>query len=576
MPISSQGLLQQIAELRSAIEGFSFDQLSVGEAKSLKGRFEAFCRQLEDKIWDPSAGDGEPAEFPEASRESQMLIATVSHEIRTPLSGIIGFTDLLAESPLGKQDAEYVGAIRSAAHGLLEIINELREFSTLESGSWKATSIPFNPNQVLGEVGFLCKTLIVRENVAYRTEIAPNLPEVLLGDPSKLSQILMNLLGNAIKFTASGHITLRIRCEKRKTTCTLHGEVEDTGPGIRPSDLGRIFNPFHQGAQTGGSQGVGTGLGLSIVKKIIERQGGAIWAESEPGSGSRFSFRLPYTLGSLSAEPGRVEEPETPRNQHLEGKRILVFEDNPLNLKLIETRLKSWGCRVYGAEQAAYGMALLRKNPVDLILMDLHLPQANGYELSRQIRNHPDTGLRDIPIIAVTADFTASDEARRKASGIDDVLLKPYAPAELFGRLGFYLEHGRAMEAKADPGTAGAGQVDIQALWTECSEDLGVLEQLVGLLKNNLLEFIGKLRLHLPTADYNQIAAAAHKVKAGLRMVRSGFWLEHVEAIHRLSEATTGLGQIRERFNLLAQDYPRMESLLDKEVEKLKKGRGHG
>ncbi|MDC6354084.1 MULTISPECIES: ATP-binding protein [unclassified Robiginitalea] len=576
MPTSSQGLLQQIAELRSAIDGFSFDQMSIGEAKTLKSRFEAFCRQLEDKIWDPGAGEEASAELPEASRDSQMLIATVSHEIRTPLSGIIGFTDLLSESPLGEREAEYVGAIRSAAHGLLEIVNELREFSTIESGTWKAASIPFNPKQVLGEVGYLCKTLIVRDNVAFRTEIARDLPDLLLGDPSKLSQILMNLLGNAIKFTASGHITLRMRCEWRKRTCTLHGEVEDTGPGIQPSDLGLIFNPFHQGGQTGETQGIGTGLGLSIVKKIIERQGGAIWAESEPGSGSRFSFRLPYTLGTTSPEPGTLQEPESPDEKRLEGKRILVFEDNPLNMKLLETRLKSWGCHVYRAEQAAYGMALLQKNPVDLILMDLHLPQANGFELSRQIRNHSEPGLQNIPIIAVTADFTARDEERRKASGIDDVLLKPYVPAELFGRLEFYLQNGRAVPNEAHSRPEKLGKIDVQALWAECSGDMDVLEQLIGLLKNNLLEFIGKIRLHLPTADYAQITAAAHKVKSGLRMVRAGYWLEHVEAIHQLSKQETGLGEIGQRFDELAEDFPRLEAQLEREVEKLKKDQGHG
>ncbi len=575
MPISSQGLLQQIAELRAAIEGFSFDQLSIGEARTLKGRFEVFCRQLEDKIWDPEAGVEPPAESSEATRGSQMLIATVSHEIRTPLSGIIGFTDLLSESPLGEREAQYVGAIRSAAHGLLEIVNELREFSTIESGTWKATRIPFKPKQVLEEVGYLCKTLIVRDNVAFRTEIAPDLPDLLVGDPSKLSQILMNLLGNAIKFTASGHITLRIRCERRKTTCTLYGEVEDTGPGIPPSDLGLIFNPFHQGEQTGESQGIGTGLGLSIVKKIIERQGGAIWAESEAGNGSVFSFRLPYSLGTNSAEPGALQEAATPVDELLEGSRILVFEDNPLNMKLLETRLKSWGCSVYGAEEAAYGMELLRKNPVDLILMDLHLPQANGFELSRQIRNHPDPGLQNIPIIAVTADFTARDEERRKASGIDDVLLKPYAPAELLGRLKFYLQNGRSGQVEGQSRSEKAGKIDFQALWAECSGDVDVFEQLIGLLKNNMLEFIGKLRLHLPTADYTQIASAAHKVKAGLRMVRAEYWLEHVEAIHRLSEESTGLADIEYRFVKLTGDFPRMEALLDSAVEKIKKDQGH-
>ena len=262
-----KNLLTQLAHLEEALNSFSFEELTARDAKRLKTSFDTFKEQLETKIF---GEESIPEENPENKRpaakekahdkQQEMLIATVSHEIRTPLSGIIGFTDLLQESELTGSQREQVNAIRSASDNLLEIINELLEYSKLSAGLEHFEQIDFNFGSIIQDVVYLCKTLMLGKQVNLHVDQDPKIPEVLVGDPSKLSQVLLNLLGNSIKFVEQGDIYLNINLiEEKKGEIRLEFVITDTGIGISEEDLKHIFDSFKQANQHTFSKYGGTG-----------------------------------------------------------------------------------------------------------------------------------------------------------------------------------------------------------------------------------------------------------------------------------------------------------------------------
>ncbi len=569
MPVKPKDLLHQLAELQSALDGFSFDHLNTREARELKGSFEAFRQQLESRIWNPDATAAQPAAttLPSATDEASMLIATVSHDIRTPLNGILNFTELLEESGLQPEQAQYLGAIRTASHTLLEILNELLEYSKLNAGLDTPQQIPFSPEQVFQQVSYLCRTLIVDGEVKYGLHLQSKLPQTLLGDPSKLSQVLMNLLGNAIKFVRKGRIDLIVRAQRSGNTCRLYLEVADTGPGIPEAELPVIFEPFRQAGNSVENGKKGVGLGLSIVKKIIERQQGTISVESRVGKGTSFRFELEYQVPELQKEA--VQPPAAAEEKPLSGYRVLIFEDDPLNRRMMETRLASWGCVVFSAHQPAYGLGLLQQELIDAVLMDLRMPEMDGYQVSRRIRE--DSRSAHIPIIAVTAHFTGDDRYKCREAGIDEVLLKPFAAEELRTLL---LEKRKEGSGRRTIPTAGTETPSenwtLDGVWKECMGDLDMLEELTRLLKNNILEFFGKMKLHIANSDYAQIAAAAHKLKAGLKLIEANDWLEYVANMMARARQGRELLAIESDYEKMRLAYPQRERQLDMELSLIK------
>ena len=568
MPAKSKDLLHQLAELQSALEGFSFEELNTREARALKDSFETFRQQLETRIWNPEATmtSTPDASTPPTQDEASRLIASVSHDMRTPLNGIINFTDLLEESGLQADQTQYVGGIRTASHTLMEMINEMLEYAKLDAGFDKTEQIPFSPEQVLQQVSYLCRTLIIDGEVHFGLNIQGKLPPILHGDPSKLSQVLMNLLGNAIKFVGKGRIDLNANARYSGNTCRLLLEVADTGPGIPLAELPAIFDPYRQASPSKEIRQKGSGLGLSIVKKIIDRHKGQIEVESEVGKGTKFRIELEYPLPQ-EKEAGVTQEVAS--SKPLASYRVLVFEDDPLNMRMMESRLASWGCVVFPAQNAAYGLGLLQKEKIDAVLMDLRMPDMDGFQVSRRIRE--DSRLARIPIIAVTAHFTGEDRYKCKAAGIDEVLLKPFAAEEMQAILLEQKESAARLGTEGNAGTDTPLQTwTLQGVWEECMGDLDMLEELTRLLKNNILEFFGKMKLHIANADYSQIAAAAHKLKAGLKLIEANDWIEAVVAMMDRARKERELLAIEADYEKMRLSYPERERQLDRELTQIK------
>ena len=499
---------------------------------------------------------------------STMLIAKVSHEIRTPLNGIIGFTDLLREDGLSKKQLSKINAIQSASNSLMEIINELLDYSKLSSGLGSFENNNFQFQNVVNDVVYLCDTLITRKDVKLKTKIDPNIPKVLLGDPSKLSQVLINLLGNSIKFVEKGEISLNIKIKKRdRKSIHLEFMIKDTGIGISENNLKHIFDPFKQADQNTVVNYGGSGLGLSIVKQIIERSKGEITVTSALGVGTTFKFFLPYEIGK---DKDMVRKDESTFSldegiRQVKNMGVLVFEDNSLNQKLIETRLKSWGCEAFITDDPYKGMDILENHAIDIVLMDLRMPKMNGFEVTDLIRQNDNQNIKQVPVIALTADFTAQNKEQCEAHGVNDFILKPYSPEELLSKL----INNSVSESTSKLVCGDTPKIDLTSLLDDCMGEYELLENLISLFKQNAIEFIGASCIHLKNKDFEGIGFASHKIKSGLAMLKTNSLLSIVEKMHDFGKNGTGLDELEKLYTAFIMEYSKVEKAIDVDMEKL-------
>lgn len=591
--MKAKDLLSQLSDMERSLHAFSFEELSAAEAARIKQTFETFRKGLEARIFQPAAlesdrdagDDIEPRQGKvPGTLDPMMFIAQVSHEIRTPLNGIIGFTDLLKEdNELSAGQLEQVNAIQKASFSLMEIINELLEYSKLSAGLERFESVHFSFKNLIGDIVYLCETLVSVKNVTINVSIESTIPQTLLGDPSKLSQVLLNLMGNAIKFVEEGQIDLSIGLASLEAEmAVLTFTISDTGIGISKDKLDRIFDSFCQAETNTHLKYGGSGLGLSIVKQIIELLGGEIEVRSELGVGTTFEFSLPFKIGDDSRiiHPKTLDR-QTDGEQHLvKDMPILVFEDNPLNQRLIEQRLRAWGCKPYITDNAQYGLHLLAHRKIDLVFMDLKMPGMNGFEITELIRSFEKPGEQPIPIIALSADFTQFDHESCAKSGMNGFILKPYTPDELFQTLVKYKNNNSGMlrisSKSIHPEAADQenDEADLSALWEECLQDTELLQELVKLYKSNVLEFIGKVRLHLQEKDGEPIADAAHKIKPGLKMLKSQSLVAIVEQMQKTCDTETDWKHLAFLFDSFIEAYPKVEYAIDGAVKALLKSEG--
>ncbi len=374
----------------------------------------------------------------EANRVKTEFLANMSHEIRTPISGIFGASELLSRQQLETGARSYVDVINSSADSLLMLIDSLLDFSKIEAGKLELDEVDFVLRDTVEAAVHMLKARAVSKGIELSSQIDSDVPQRVHGDSMRLHQILVNLVSNAIKFTAEGSVRVLISSAESvgsstDSTHTLLFEVVDTGIGIDASIQQELFRPFAQADSSTSRRYGGSGLGLSICKRISELMGGEIRVASEPGKGSRFSVLLPFcSASSTETEQQRARSPrglfEGSRNDF----RILVVEDNVINRMIAIALLEDLGYRVAEAENGLEALKFLEKDSVDLVLMDCQMPQLDGYETTRRIRRDQVAGNR-LPIIAVTAHAVAGDRERCLEAGMDDYISKPYA-SELLDR----------------------------------------------------------------------------------------------------------------------------------------------
>lgn len=375
-----------------------------------------------------------------ASDARSRFVARISHEIRTPLHAILGLADLASKENNPAQTMAYLSAIQSSGVTLLDLINDVLDFSKQESSDLQLTTGKFSISELLASVIGLFKPLADQKDLLLEIDSNLEQSDFLLGDALRIKQILNNLISNAIKFTIRGRIIVQAKLERQhsENSANLEISVTDTGVGISVNDLESIFEPFFQADDSSTRQFGGTGLGLTIVKMLVAKMGGEISVSSTRYSGSKFviSLHLPYVRENASS---LMLEPVNITSNFLAGKSLLIAEDNPVNAQLVRSFLKDYDCELYVVHDGEQAIDALSKACFDLVLMDCQMPVMDGFEATRIIRSRASPANRT-PIIAVTASALEDDKSHCLAVGMDDVLTKPFSKHELLAKLQTWLE----------------------------------------------------------------------------------------------------------------------------------------
>ncbi|MBU2650869.1 MAG: PAS domain S-box protein [Bacteroidetes bacterium] len=366
-----------------------------------------------------------------ANHAKQQFLSTMSHEMRTPLNAIIGISNLLMEEDPREDQMENLKTLNFSAEHLLSLISDILDFSKIEAGKIDLEETDFNLHDLLNSVK---QTFVIRakaKGVEVDLNMSDDLPVALKGDSVRLNQIITNLVGNAVKFTEKGKISLDASLMNMKgNKAYIRFIVSDSGVGIPADKLDDIFNPFIQASSTAKYNIGGTGLGLAITKRLVELQKGSISVESELGKGSEFTFIIPYTLGKED-QTKDIRKTRSDELQSIKNVNILLVEDNIINQVIASKYLMKWGAIVDEAENGLVALEKIKQNHYDIILMDLQMPELDGYDTARAIRKMEDPRIKDIPIIALTASALLEVREQVMQAGMNDYVTKPFNPVEL-------------------------------------------------------------------------------------------------------------------------------------------------
>lgn len=447
------------------------------------------------------------------------FLANMSHEIRTPLNAITGFSDLLSNTMLDADQKEFVSLLRTASKNLLTIVNDILDVSKIEAGMIKLEAIPFSIYMLASSLKTMFKASAVDKDLKLVMDIEPGLPPVLLGDPTRLTQILLNLLNNAIKFTKQGSVTLRIgKLAETTNSIQLRFDVEDTGIGIEPDILPHIFERFRQANDFTTRFYGGTGLGLNIVKSLTELQGGSVSVASRAGEGSRFTVEITYRIAEEQASPVMTQSIAAP----ISGERtirVLVAEDNLINQKLIIQVLKRLGCQTQIADNGQKALDLLQNQPFDIVLMDIQMPVMDGYETTRYIRSKLKNS---IPIIAMTAHALASEREECLKAGMNDFLPKPFQLEELRRLIHQYVPHEEPIYAAFGGDELAehpSADFSPESLLAAVGDDTELASELLEIYLNQTPEDFSTLQEALDQQDLTTVGQLIHTQKVHTKML---------------------------------------------------------
>ncbi|RCH56471.1 hypothetical protein DJ568_01020 [Mucilaginibacter hurinus] len=371
-----------------------------------------------------------------SSQAKSEFLSTMSHEIRTPLNAVIGMTNLMLMNSPRTDQKENLDILKFSASNLLAIVNDVLDFNKIESGKVVFENARFNLVDLMQNICGGLRIKAEEKGLSFTLDVDQRLKnKVLIGDPTRITQIIFNLVSNAIKFTHQGNIWVNAACiEDRHNTSTVKFSVKDTGIGIEQNNLEKIFEPFAQESVTTTRQYGGTGLGLAIVKRLLELQGLHMNVNSKVSIGSEFSFNMEFPV-STEVVPEKEELSELLQSDNLSNLQILIAEDNVVNVMLMKKLLSKWRITPTIAENGERAIQLLQYGNFDLILMDLQMPVMNGFEAAMEIRKLPDPRKANIPIIALTASALFDIREKVYSSGMNDYVSKPFKPTELFEKM---------------------------------------------------------------------------------------------------------------------------------------------
>lgn len=395
--------------------------------------------QLDVTIRQKDLAELEKLKAEQSEKFKQQFLANMSHEIRTPMNSVIGLTNLLIKSKMDEQQAKYLNVIKKSSENLLVIINDILDLSKIEAGKMDFEEIPFTIEDSMDTVFHTMVFKSDEKNLSLEKEIDDSVPEVIIGDPVRLNQILINLTGNAIKFTEKGKVVIKAKELSRKNNISIiEFSITDSGIGIPEEQLNKIFESFSQASSDTTRKFGGTGLGLTISKQLVELQNGSIYVHSRVGQGTTFAFKIPYPVGTVDDLTNSDKNINDVSGEDLAGLNILLVEDNAFNQMVAIDTLNDLikDLKIDLAENGIEALEKLKVKTYDIILMDIQMPEMDGFEASQRIRSDFDAPKNQTPIMAMTANVTQEEVEKCFKCGMTAHISKPFDPQELLNKLG--------------------------------------------------------------------------------------------------------------------------------------------
>ncbi len=480
---------------KELIEAKVFAELATEIAEEAKSKAESATRIANDAV-----------------KAKQQFLSNMSHEIRTPMNAIIGFTKVLLKTDLSVKQKEYSNAIKISGDALIVLINDILDLAKVDAGKMTFVQTPFKMASSISAMLHLFETKIQEKNLVLVKEYDTTIPEVLVGDPVRLHQIILNLVSNAVKFTTTGKITVSVRLlNEDKDKATIEFAVTDTGIGIQEDKIAKIFENFQQASSRTSRLYGGTGLGLSIVKQLVEPQGGSISVKSKIDEGSTFSFILSFqkTEAVAESEPGIVE-----LDTEIKNIKVLVVEDIAINQLLMKTLLDDFGFERDIAGNGKIAIEKLQTKSYDIILMDLQMPEMNGFEATEYIRNKMNS---KIPIIALTADVTTVDLAKCKAVGMNDYIAKPVDERLLYSKIVGLVKKPAIIKLAAVKENVNTESkklkcIDLDYLIHRTKSDPALMMEMISLYLEQTPPLVKAMKQSLQDKDWRLLHSSVHKM----------------------------------------------------------------
>jgi len=491
-------------------------ELTLTQIKTADGQqFTAFARDITEQKESQEALEAARKEAENYAAAQTRFLSSMSHEIRTPLNAVIGISHLLQRTELSVKQQKYIHDIQRAGDVLLGLINNILDFQKIESGFMELEEVTFDLHDVLGEVIDRARYLASDKPVKISLERSEEVPQWVKSDPVRLTQILTNLLNNAVKFTSKGQVVLTVRHTPiDEASCSVAFEVRDTGVGIPEDALEKVFDTFTQASSDTTRRYGGSGLGLPIVRQLVRAFDGEIHLSSKEGEGSVFTVELPL---KPSDDVQARTQSRSSNDLTLGGLRVLVVEDNPVNQFVAREMLENWNAFVVIASAGAEALDILKDRSFDVVLMDIQMPEMDGFETTRRIRKDLGISSVQLPVIALTASALREQRDRAYDAGMNDFVMKPFDPVHLHDRI---MRMVRAGEEMAEPTPPQEGSLTD---WTFFEENYGdspaLKERIVGILREQLPGQRTSLSEAVDEDDASGVRFIAHKLLPSLRMV---------------------------------------------------------